>query len=94
MGELNPWGDTEWVVAIVERDALVKNGIVVTGSPHVHLIPVTGHRSEEIKTAGIGIGDLAMSAGPAMSFGAFKLDTLLAFALRNGFFGPEPEDQA
>ena len=29
-----------------------------------------------------------------MSFGAFKLDTLLAFALRNGFFGPEPEDQA
>ena len=86
MGELNPWEDAEWVVAIVESNALRKNGVVITGSPFVHLVPVTGHRAEEVKTTGISIGDLAISAGPPMSFGAFKLDVLIEFAFKHGYF--------
>ena len=91
--ELNPWADAEWVVAITADNLLIKHDVAVNGSPFVHLVPVTGHRMEEIKRDSLGIGDLAISAAPPMSFGAIKLNALLAHALKTGCFGPT-EDQA
>ena len=88
MAELNPWQDAEWIVAIGEDNLLVKNGMAITGSPFARLIPVTGHRYEEVKRDGISLRDLAVGEN---TFSGFQLDALIDHAKKTGFFG-EQED--
>jgi hypothetical protein len=82
--QMNPWADAaEWVAAVAADNLLTKSGVAVTGASFVYLVPVSGHRHEEIKRDGIRVGDLAVGA---VGFGAIKLDTLIAHALKTGLF--------